>query len=343
MNDGLNELLRQRFASHEAPVPDDAWSRISDRVAAHADGSSLRETLQKKFEGHFVEPHPGTWAHIASRLGRAGSAGNSGTYGWIAAGVAAVAITAVSLWYAQRPPATTAHTGTMVVQPAEPVITPPSAEVVPDMAPTPIAAQAVAAPLPANSPEQRKRALPAATEEVGVEPDRRSEPDNEAIASTSAPQEEHEEHQELQAPDPVSTSDAWTAPETTPEHAPAQVSKPAVNVEPTKDPVTGSDTENEPAAPEPRYTLYIPTAFSVNSDGVNDKLRIVATDYEEVDVRIATINGALVFRSNDLARMWDGRLPNGSMAEEGLYRCLVSLTDLQGAVHYKTEVVRLLR
>ena len=53
--------------------------------------------------------------------------------------------------------------------------------------------------------------------------------------------------------------------------------------------------------------------------------------------------GALVFQTDDLARKWDGRLPNGNFAEEGNYQCVVNWADREGHSHSKNVTVRLFR
>jgi len=99
MSDQLTDLLRERFTGHEMNVPPGAWEHVSGQLAANASGESLREGLQDKFRGHEVEVDPSAWANISGQLGQGAAAGTSFSTGWLAAGVAAVAVTAtVLLW-----------------------------------------------------------------------------------------------------------------------------------------------------------------------------------------------------------------------------------------------------
>lgn len=101
---------------------------------------------------------------------------------------------------------------------------------------------------------------------------------------------------------------------------------------------------HDPFANEVVNDIFIPNVFSPQGDGVNDKLKIVANGYERAEVRVVSAKtGTLVFESNDLGNMWDGRLASGNIAEEGYYRCVVLLTDATGQTRVKTEVVRLYR
>jgi hypothetical protein len=343
MNDGLNELLRQRFAAHEMPAPQDAWSQISGKLAAHADGSQLRESLQEKFNGHEVHVDPSAWANIRGRIG---SAGATSTYRWIAAGLAAAAIGAFFLWNNGETPVTppqhaeTVAVPTVVPVPAKTATTEKPA--VEESTPVenvkenvqPVVSQAKPAAQPSNVEQ------PAITKTT--EP---SVPAASPLFEEPAPQQ-HETIVPVPEPERAVKVPTAPAPVVKPEPVPEKAAAPAkAEQSTTSDPPAENQPEDKPEPPvaETPFDIYIPSAFTVNGDGVNDKLRIVAEESAAVDVRIATISGAEVFNSNDLARMWDGRMPNGNIAPDGMYRCVVAITDLRGAVHYKTEVVRLFR
>lgn len=330
MSDGLNELLRQRFDAHEVPAPQDAWAQISGKLSAHADGTQLRETLQQKFQGHEAPVNPSAWANISGRIRPTGV---PSTYRWIAGGVAALAIGALFLW-------NTRETADVPQQPQEVVTAPvfmptPSNSTVDEslsaqplvenVLPLTVKQKLVPKPEHVQQPSVMTATEPsaAATEEV-VE---------------KSVSEIHETPVPVQEP-PVPETEQTSTLKQQPALEPAQPEQ-TVQHETIAD--IPPEAKPEPSAPLPAFQIYIPSAFTVNGDGVNDKLRIVADEYYAVEVMITTTGGVEVFRCNDLSRMWDGRMLNGNSAPDGLYHCLVSATDLRGVVHYKTEVIRLFR
>lgn len=68
-----------------------------------------------------------------------------------------------------------------------------------------------------------------------------------------------------------------------------------------------------------RVAGKIPSAFSPNGDGVNDVFEVENTDNMQLDLRIFNRSGRLVYSGKGMAISWDGRLPDGSMAEAGTY------------------------
>ncbi|MGV9014103.1 MAG: gliding motility-associated C-terminal domain-containing protein [Flavobacteriales bacterium] len=330
MNDGLNELLRQRFDAHEVPAPQDAWAQISGKLSAHADGTQLRETLQQKFQGHEAPVNSSAWANVSGRIRPAGV---PSTYRWIAGGVAALAIGALFLW-------NTRETAELPQQPQEAVTAP---------AVTPARTNStVEVPLPAQ-PLVEKVLPPTVKKIPASKPEHVELPSVMATTKPSSPvaeevaEEARPEFDAAQVPvqEPPVTEPTQTS--TQNQQPTVEASQPEQTVQHETIADIPSEAKPEPSAPLPAFQIYIPSAFTVNGDGVNDKLRIVADEYEAVEVLITTTGGVQVFRCNDLSRMWDGRMLNGNSAPDGLYHCLVSVSDLRGAVHYKTEVIRLFR
>ncbi|MBK9058583.1 MAG: gliding motility-associated C-terminal domain-containing protein [Flavobacteriales bacterium] len=350
MSDQLTDLLRERFTGHEMNVPPGAWEHVSGQLAANASGESLREGLQDKFRGHEVEVDPSAWANISGQLGQGAAAGTSFSTGWLAAGVAAVAVTAtVLLW----------NSGDTQQKAA----VPQKAQI--KIAEVPALVSAPAATLP-TLPEP--------------EPVRKENPDRPVAVKALTPSIRQDAQRPvtsapLPTPKPEATDVHDQAPAQTQEQDPAamrpKVSAPAIAAPKpetapktnagTDTPITGPDDDrsgttsaeddqvSDLSADDPfqiaaTSDIFIPNVFSPQGDGVNDKLEIVARDYDKVDVRIfAAKGGALIFRSNNLSIMWDGRLPNGNIAEEGYYKCVVMLTDADGRPRVNSEVVRLFR
>lgn len=351
MTDPIKNLFRERMAGHEVDVPEGTWEHIQGQLTGGLSGEALRERLQEQFSTHEVHVDPSAWAHISGQLGHAAAVGTSFSTAWIAAGASAIALTAGLIWWsgtsnpptASRPetPATELRQNTPSTEPATTVALE-----------TGTGNQAVE---PATIPVPRS---------VGTEPGRtahvvdpaapgaeqletgRSEPvANVAPSMVIVEQSPIEAETEKPAVQPIATAVQSPAPTATQQGgtpAPAiQREEPAG----TETPVTEQEVlADDPFAHEAATDIFIPNVFSPQGDGVNDKLKIVANGYERAEVRVVSAKtGTQVFESNDLARMWDGRLANGNIAEEGYYRCVVLLTDADGRTRIKTEVVRLYR
>ena len=342
MNELLIEQLRARFAGHEAPVPQEAWPWISGKMAALGDGD-MQGSLQEKFNGHAVEPDASAWANIAASL-KQPAAGGHFPYGWVAAGVAALGLAGFLLWNAGEPTRPESKPVAQATAPAT-ALPMPTAEATP-------APQASSVTEPGNAGAMPVAAAPRADQGAV-----KAAPAVE-VPQTLAPPEATVDRVEetrptdlerpMQRPSPKQVPVQVTERQSEQGIAKNAVEEPAVANVPTRREQTeeaGAETTGEQteAAIGEAFSLYIPTAFTVNADGLNDRLRIVADHYAGVDVRIATISGALVFHTNDLARMWDGRMLDGTLAAEGPYHCLVALTDLEGRTHFKREVIRLIR
>lgn len=361
MSEPIENLFHERLAGHEADVPAGTWEHISGQLASAAAGASLRESLQGKFQAHEAHVAPSAWAHISGRLGHAGggtAAGHGIRLGWIAAGAAAVVATAGLLLLNRQtnpaPPVLPEQHRTVQAMPQQPVAGAEGTQVeMPAMhqAPQPaakhtaqtraMAPRTVAGPAPgtAMQPPQRE-ALPAPpVPATAAEPALASQTEGLVAATGTGPQT-------------AGASSPAAAQETRPIAAPGIV-QPAPEHSAKHD---AAKAGTEPSAPDPAAAaadpfhrnmdsgIMIPNAFSPQGDGINDVLEIVAAGYERADVRVVSVQtGMLVFQTNDLANRWDGRLANGSNAEEGYYRCVVILTDKDGRQRVQSEVVRLFR
>lgn len=353
MSDQLTALLRERLAGHEVDVPPGAWEHVSGHLAAGASGEALREALQEKFSGHEAEVDPSAWTHISAQLGHGAAAGTAVGGGWIAAGVAAVAVTAGLLWWSlaeptpvppapEQPIATVTETipavPVPVVEPPAPDLTPAVTEpVTPSPAKVPVSSteqesQPSAIPPQASSP-QPEASSPSLPEVQGQQP------------AQAAPAQAPVPTRATGNAVPASAQDnsAQQAPQQPETETTDEVKEP-VDTMPATGGATEAAAQEDPFQADRNSDIFIPNAFSPQGDGVNDKLKIVAGEHEKADVRIfAAKTGSLVFRSNDLNQMWDGRLPNGNIAEEGYYSCVVLLTDKTGQTRVKSMVVQLFR
>lgn len=78
-----------------------------------------------------------------------------------------------------------------------------------------------------------------------------------------------------------------------------------------------SSLSNEIEVSQAPY-LYVPSAFTPNSDGVNDFFGSSSSFIEEFEIRIFNRWGQMVFYSNDLNEHWDGKF-KGQKASSGVY------------------------
>lgn len=349
--DELIGLLQERFTGHEVEVAPGTWEAISTQLAAGASAQGLREALQGKFDGHEVEVDPGVWQNISTQLGHGAAAGGAtlGVGGWLAAGVAAVALTGGLLYWAagDGPVATTVPA--VPTERTVPAVTPaPAAPTVVAGTPaerTPAGTTAVpSAPIaPVKSqPTPAHTATPAASEATPLPADRTAEAGH-APADTppaSTPSGSDPGAAVVNSVLQQLVSQNATKPE--PEHKetvppPAAKDMPTDHIQP--------DAEQPAAVPNAAVlsepNIFIPNVFSPNNDGVNDVLDVKGGPFREVRVRIISAKtNALVFSKNTLDEPWDGTVA-GSRADEGYYFYAIEVVGEDGRTYSKGEVVRL--
>ncbi len=86
------------------------------------------------------------------------------------------------------------------------------------------------------------------------------------------------------------------------------------------------------------YHLYVPNAYTPNSDALNDGFRPVALGLKSYELEIYNRWGEKIFVSSDAEPAW-----LGSDAETGYYLYQIKAFDFTGNVHYYKGVVHLLR
>jgi gliding motility-associated-like protein len=89
--------------------------------------------------------------------------------------------------------------------------------------------------------------------------------------------------------------------------------------------------------------LYLPTAFSPNGDGLNERFGLVNginTNY--YSMKIYNRNGQVVFSSSDQFNKWDGKYKNKPVPM-GLYPWVLSFTNKYGYIQTETGTVMLIR
>ena len=93
----------------------------------------------------------------------------------------------------------------------------------------------------------------------------------------------------------------------------------------------------------PNGSIFTPNAFTPNGDGRNDMFLVKGEGLVEVEVLIFDRWGRLITRWNDLSQGWDGRIPGGSIAQEGVYTFLVKATTNAGENIEQGGTVTLIR
>lgn len=88
--------------------------------------------------------------------------------------------------------------------------------------------------------------------------------------------------------------------------------------------------------------LFHPSAFTPNSDGLNDLFKVIGQFTAAVEFKIFNRWGELLFLTNDLDKGWDGTY-KGSAMPEGTYVFRAYLTDLAGRTSERSGTILLLR
>ncbi|MEO8734673.1 MAG: gliding motility-associated C-terminal domain-containing protein [Flavobacteriales bacterium] len=360
MKDELIDLLRDRFTGHELEVPHTVWENVSGQLAASATGEGLREALQDKFQAHEVDVDPSAWSNISSQLGHGAAAGTSFGTAWIAAGIAAIAITAgVMLWNTRETPAPVVVTPVETVNqqpvaslstgptnPQEPIVASVAVPTKSEHTPTIKATHKSVAPvvLKQQPVQQPPLSVKAEAKDAPLTDVRSSTSGNATVDPVKQP------------PTPQPQSTAVQTPKTEPVGADTGISKNAVSTadsdpeQSTTQSVTNQTSPapqgmngNDPFTKTDAFNMFFPNTFTPNGDGDNDEFGVIVGPHLNALIQIFSMNGSLVFQTNDLSQWWNGHLPNGNIAEEGSYTCIVQVTDLDGQAHLKKKVISLYR
>lgn len=89
--------------------------------------------------------------------------------------------------------------------------------------------------------------------------------------------------------------------------------------------------------------VYIPSAFTVC--GINNEFKPVIDLYDSdtYEMEIFNREGGKLFVTSDIDNGWDGRMPAGGLAQEGVYVFRITFRDAEGKRYEKTGTVALLR
>lgn len=103
------------------------------------------------------------------------------------------------------------------------------------------------------------------------------------------------------------------------------------------------DTTTERGIPDPYdVSVYIPNAFTPNSDGLNDIFEPIASDVMHIYMKILDRWGGIVYEGNGETVSWDGQ-HKGAIAPEGVYVYLIQAKGLDKKLYTYTGSLTLIR
>ncbi|HRD51177.1 MAG TPA: gliding motility-associated C-terminal domain-containing protein [Flavobacteriales bacterium] len=324
MKNSLNDLLRERFQGHEAPVDPGTWAVIEAKLLTAAPASDpVNDLFRERFQNHESAVDPGVWNTISSQLGHpvAGS-GWAGTFGWMAAGIAGVlALGALVLNMNSGTPETVALVPVEPDKQEEIVASTPLEAVIAEKATESSAQPAV---ISANLKPQRP--------ETAVNQEATSAPTT--TGGLNAPAEEAVVVEQIIEGLTVQTMLEVLAGEPLP---PAQASD---NGRPAEPVIERPAEAIEPPIVEEAIKLFMPNTFTPNGDGINDTYRMLPRNgFSSVLVRVYSMkNNQLVFSSTSMEDEWQGL-----NCDDGMYLVAVEAITLNGRVVADGKVVWLNR
>ena len=110
------------------------------------------------------------------------------------------------------------------------------------------------------------------------------------------------------------------------------------------DPHGCTDTATNCLVIEPLYSLYIPSAFTPNGDGLNDVFKPVGEYLSNFSMYIFDRWGMEIFHSDNINNGWNGAINGiGSICQEDTYIYKITVTDAEGNLHSYVGNVTLLK
>ena len=93
---------------------------------------------------------------------------------------------------------------------------------------------------------------------------------------------------------------------------------------------------------KPAYTIYIPNAFTPNSDGLNDGFKAEGVGIAQFKLQVFDRWGKLIFESPDNSKGWDGKFNNVDI-QEGVYAWKVAFVTRFGELGTQAGSVMVIR
>lgn len=103
------------------------------------------------------------------------------------------------------------------------------------------------------------------------------------------------------------------------------------------------DTYTQTVRVNPAFSIYIPTAFTPNADGINDVFRVEGMELKQFSMTIYNRWGQVVFASNDISNGWDGTGNDNKVCQDDVYIYRVRYVDVLGGKRLVTGKVAMFR
>jgi hypothetical protein len=341
MKGNIEQLFRERFQGHEAPVDPGMWQAIQQQLGATAPADGVNELFRERFAEHEVQMDASVWEGISKELGHAAPAvpGQS-VLGWAAA-TAGVLVVAAGLWYlgttdgaSEAPSARVTYTE----QTQTPATEQSLAEPAPMVAEAPTAEAAVQ-----GSTEVRPASTKAGTTstEPGTAPVHSADAREDATTIDPLPNVTGTSTTLPPAPIPAEPALVETIIQQITERTVNEVrANPEVGPAPTPEPTSELMGATHPAGSEQEAVpeIFMPNTFTPNGDQINDTYEVSRDGFEQLQMRVMSMkNDRLVFSTNT------GEPWTGDGCEDGMYVVVVEAVTKEGRPVSKAKVVWLNR
>jgi hypothetical protein len=338
MKGNIEQLFRERFQGHEAPVAPGMWEAIQQQMdaAAPAAADGVNELFRERFAEHEVHMDASVWEGISKELGHAAPAvPGQGLLGWAAA-TAGVLVVAAGLWYLGT------SDGAQEVSPAlvtnvGPSQNPATEQPVADPAAT-VGQAKEAEPAEQGSGEERPASATRVTSSTTVPGPltvRPADSGGDATPIDRIPNGNSTATNLPAAPVPAQPALVETIIQQITERTVKEVrANPEVGPTPALEPASEGIAGVQEALPE----IFMPNTFTPNGDQINDTYEVGRDGLEQLQMRVMSMkNDRLVFSSNT------GEPWTGDGCEDGMYVVVVEAITVDGRPVSKAKVVWLNR
>jgi len=105
-----------------------------------------------------------------------------------------------------------------------------------------------------------------------------------------------------------------------------------------------TDTVTNCFVVEPDFTLYIPSAFTPNGDGLNETFKPVGSYIKNFEMYIFDRWGMEIYHTTDMNEGWNGTVHGSSaVSQEDVYVYKITVKDAEGKLHLYTGNITLLK
>lgn len=82
----------------------------------------------------------------------------------------------------------------------------------------------------------------------------------------------------------------------------------------------------------PKATMYIPSAFTPNGDGINDFFGVKAQNIAQFNLQIYNRWGELIFESSNITDLWDGTYQGEAITSTDVFVYTVKAIGINGTI-----------